>query len=246
VSDDSAWHVSAGHEDAWAALAHQGYALTSDQSIGLPGKFRQNFSGTHFNSWTLHHDEGDRPADRQRARDVIRYQWRDDGPFLQEHDTITITDRAGIPGRREHSRVQLLGDPQARDLIRALLRLVPPGRRQPDSTFSVNLFRTFTNVVTAPHHDDEEFIILYVLERSGAGAETCLYAPGDVTDDGQVTALPVFRQQLNPGDILLFEDKLFKHGTTPLIKPPGGTAERDALVCTVDYWDTYLGASAAN
>jgi hypothetical protein len=244
VSDDSTRHVSVGHEDAWAALGRQGYALIHDRSIGLPEKFRQNFSETYFNSWTLHHDEGDRPVDRQRARDVIRYQWRDGHPHLQRHDSITITDRAGIPGQREHSRVELLDDPQAADLIRAFLRLVPPGRRQPDGTFGVNLFRTFTDVVTAPHHDCEEFVILYVLDRVGSGAETYLYAPNDVTDDGQVIAPPLLRQRLDPGDIFVFEDRLFQHGTTPLTNTPGGAAIRDALVCTVDYRNTYLGATA--
>lgn len=248
MSDDSASHASVGHQDAWAALTRQGYALTSDQSIGLPVKFRQNFTEAYFNPRTLRHDEGDWPADRLRARDVIRYQWRDDrdDPHLQRYENITITDRAGIPGKRDHSRVELLNDPPAKDLIYRLLRLVPPDRRQGDSTFSVNLFRTFTNVVTTPHHDNEEFIILYPLNRMGDGAETSLYPVSDVTetDDGQVLAPPVFRQQLNPGDILIFEDKRFQHETTPLTSPPDGYAVRDALVCTVDYRETYLGAAA--
>ena len=82
-----------------------------------------------------------------------------------------------------------------------------------------------------------------MLDRIGEGAETYLYAPADVTDDGEVKAPPVLRQQLNPGDIIIFEDKMFKHGATPLIKPVDGTARRDVLVCTVDYRDTYLAAS---
>lgn len=245
MSVDPTGHVSVGHEDAWAALARQGYALTSDRLIGLPEKFRQNFSKAYFNSWTLHHDEGDWPVDRLRARDVIRYHRCDDGARLERHDTISLTDRAGIPGKRAHSRVELLEDPQARDLILAFLQLVPPGRRQPDGTLGMNLFRTFTNVVTTPHHDHEEFIILYVLDRVGEGAESYLYAPTDVTNDGQVTAPPVLRQQLNPGDIMIFEDKLFKHGATPLTNPPNGTAMRDALVCTIDFWASYLGAAAS-
>ena len=122
----------------------------------------------------------------------------------------------------------------------ATSELVPPARRQADSTFGVNLFRTFTNVVTKPHHDNEEFIIIYLLDQIGEGAESYLYVPADVTDDGEIKAPPVLRRQLNPGDILIFEDKLFKHGTTPLINPPGGTARRDALACTVDYHGTYL------
>jgi hypothetical protein len=240
MSNDAAPAVTDGHKDAWSALSRQGYALTGDQSIGLPRKFRPNFCQTYFNDWTLRHDAGDWPKDRLRARDVIHYRCHDERYDLQRHDTITITDRAGISGKREHARVELLADPQARDLIHAFLQLVPPGRRQPEGTFGVNLFRTFTNVVTRPHHDNEEFIVIYVLDRIGEGAETYLYAPADVTDDGDVKAPPVLRQQLDPGDIIIFEDKVFKHGATPLINPVGGTARRDVLVCTVDYRDTYL------
>jgi hypothetical protein len=240
VSDDAAQHVSDGHDDVWSALKSQGYAITNDQFIGLSEKFRPNFRGTYFNDWTLRHDEGDWPADRQRARDVIRYEWHDGHLSLRRHEAITITDRADIPGKREHARVQLLDDPQARELIRAFLQMVPLARRQADGTFGVNLFRTFTNVVTKPHHDHEQFIIIYVLDRVGEGAETYLYASADVTDSGEIKAPPVLRQQLNPGDILIFEDTLFKHGATPLINPPGGTARRDVLICTVDDRHTYL------
>jgi len=240
VSDDAIQHVSDGHKDVWSALDSQGYAITNDQSIGLPEKIRPNFRGAYFNDWTLRHDEGDWPVDRWRARDVIRYQWDDARLSLRRHDKITITDRADIPGRREHARVELLDDRQARDLIGALLQLVPPDRRQSDGTFGVNLFRTFTNVVTKPHHDNEQFIIVYVLDRIGEGAETYLYNAADVTDDGEIKAPPVLWQQLDPGDIIIFEDKLFKHGATPLENPPDGTARRDALICTVDRRSTYL------
>ena len=242
MSNDAAWLGLDGREDLWSELASRGYVVTSDRSLGLPEKFRQNFSETYFTEQTLRHDEGDWPVDRMRARDVISYEWDDGLLSLQQHDVITITDRAGIPGKREHARVELLNDPAAEELVRAFLELVPPERRRPKGTFGVNLFRTFTNVVTKPHHDNEEFIILYVLDRVGDGAETYLYHPEDVTDEGQIMADPVLWQQLNPGDIILFEDKRFKHGATPLVNPDGGQAQRDALVCTVDYTSTYLEA----
>jgi 2-oxoglutarate-Fe(II)-dependent dioxygenase family protein len=219
----------------WGSLAEHGYALTSDRSIELPENFRHDFRDRYFNSRTLRHDEGDMPVDRQRARDVVRYRWRDGDLLLNRHESIAITDRAGIPGKREHARVELLEDVRAVDLLHAFLRLVPPDRRQPDGTFGVNLFRTFTNVVTKPHHDNEEFIIIYVIDRIGDGADTHLYLADDVTEDGRV-----LKQQLNPGDIIIFEDALFKHDVSPLIKLPDGTAMRDALVCTVDNKTTYL------
>ncbi|MGH3169897.1 MAG: 2OG-Fe dioxygenase family protein [Trebonia sp.] len=240
MSDNATQHMPDGLSGVWRALETKGYAVTNDQSIGLPDKFRPNFRGAYFNDWTLRHDDGDLPVDRLRARDVIRYQWDDERLSLQRHDAITITDRADIAGRREHARVELLKDPQARELIEALLRLVPVARRQPEGTFGLNLFRTFTNVVTKPHHDNEQFIIIYVLDRVGDGAETYLYDPADVTDSGEINGQPVLRQQLNPGGIIIFEDALFKHGATPLINPDGGATSRDALICTVDYRGTYL------
>ena len=231
-----------GLDRVWAALAGQGYALTTEDEIGLPDKFRDNFRQTYFTDACIRHDQGDWPKDRKRARDVIRYWWIDGALRLEEHDTIALTDRAGISGRREHSRVRLLEDPQAEELIRALLCLAPPGQRRGTGTFGVNLFRTFTDVVTKLHHDNEEFIILYVLDRQGEGAESYLYKPEAVTVEGKPVGEPVLQYQLNPGDILIFNDARFMHGATPLQALPDGTSMRDVLVCTFDYPGTYLAA----
>jgi hypothetical protein len=247
MPDDSSRRLAGGLEEVRAALRDKGYALTSDRAIGLPEGYRENLSLKYYNSDTLHHDAGDFPVDRERARDVVRYTWSDDeAPRLEPFDRITLTDRAGIPGEREHTRVQLLKDPEAEQLIDTLLQLVPPERRQPEGTFGINLFRTYTNVVTTPHHDHEEFVVLYVIDRIGDGAETYLYNPEDVSEDGEILAEPILTQQLNPGDIIIFEDSRFKHGATPLVSPPGGTARRDAFVCTFDYFATYLGRTAVN
>jgi hypothetical protein len=239
VSDESTGTPS-GLEHAWADLNCQGYALTNDQAIGLTERLRTDFREAYFNDSTLRRDEGDRPADRRRARDVIRYKWRDDCLHVQEHETITITDRGDMPGERDHARVMLLDDPRGEELVRALLALVPPHRREPDGTFGVNLFRTFTEVVTRPHRDHERFCVFYVLNRVGGGAETYLYRTDDGTDQDKSAAEPVLSHQLNPGEIIIFEDGLFKHGATRLEPPPGGTAMRDALICTVDHPETYL------
>jgi hypothetical protein len=245
VSDESTG-TSPDLDNVWAALDRQGYALTNDRAVGLSETARNYFRETYFNDSTLQCDEGDRPANRMRARDVIRYQWCDSRLQVQEHDTITITDRGDMAGKRDHARVRILDDPQGEDLVRALLALVPPHRRVPDGTFGVNLFRTFTDVVTKPHRDHEPFCVFYVLDRVGGGAETYLYRIDDGAGQEKPTAEPALRHQLNPGDIIIFEDKLFKHGATPLEPPPGGTAVRDALICTVDHPRTYLGVGAVS
>lgn len=229
-------------EHVWSALAGQGHALTSEDKVGLPEKFRENFVQTYFTEDHIRQDPGDWPVDRKRARDVVRYWWRDGELRLEEHDSIALTDRAGIPGRREHSRVRLLEDPEAERFVRTLLSLVPPLQRKPTGTFGVNLFRTFSDVVTKPHRDNEELIILYVLDRQGEGAESYLYNPDDVTPEGQAIGDPVLWRQLNPGDIMIFDDARFVHGATPLQSLPDGTSRRDVLVCTVDSPETYLTA----
>jgi len=244
MSHASARFAAHRREAIWADLASKGYALTDDGTIGLPERFRATFHQTYFNDFTIRHDEGDRPVDRKRARDVIRYWWRGEGLELQEHDTITITDRAGIDGKRDHRRVELLQDPDAAEMVRTFLSLVPVRLRQSDGTFGVNLFRTFTKVVSKPHRDDEQFVILYVLDRIGDGAESYLYKSKDVSEKGETVANPVFWRQLNPGQILIFDDARFWHGATPLLAQPGKTARRDVVVCTVDYRESYLAASA--
>lgn len=221
-------------------LADQGYALTTEWDIGLPAKCAKNLQGAYFDSGQLRHDKGDYPKDRERARDVILYEWNNGKLTLEEYETIAIWDRSGIKGERVHKRIELLQDRHAKEVVETFLSLVPEGRRQPRGTFGVNLFRTHTDVVTKPHQDKEEFIILYVLNRDGDGAESYLYADDGLGPGFPVNAEPTLHRQLNAGGLMIFEDRRFKHGATQLTPPPGGRATRDVLVCTVDYPTTYL------
>ncbi|HEY3903001.1 MAG TPA: 2OG-Fe dioxygenase family protein, partial [Streptosporangiaceae bacterium] len=220
MSDNSASPVPAELARIRSSLEDCGYAITDEVSIGLPENFRDKFGQAYFNSETLRHDEGDWPIDRERARDVVFYQRRGDDLELHEFETITLTDRAGVEGKRDHARVRLLSDVIAQQFIRTVLAFVPGRIRQEEGTFGINLFRTYTNVVTIPHHDHEQFIITYVIDRIGEGAETYLYRPEDVHADGEIVGKPVLRQQLNPGQMIIFEDKKYKHGATPLVPPP--------------------------
>ena len=239
---DSAPELRRVHEE----VTRYGFALTTESDIGLPVKCGKNLQGTYFNSGQLRHDEGDRPHDRERARDVIYYEWNDGKLTLEEYETIAIWDRSEIEGERIHTRIELLQDPQAKGLIETFLSLVPEDRRRPQGTFGVNLFRTHTDVVSKPHQDEEEFIILYVLDREGDGAESYLYKYDKESMGTEEVGEQVLWQQLNPGDLMIFEDRRFKHGATPLTSPPGGRAKRDVLVCTVDFPTTYLERQPAS
>jgi hypothetical protein len=244
VGDDSSSWSPPDLSHVWKHLAEHGYAVIEDWSIGLADDFLTKFHKKYFTNRRLRRDEGDWPRDRKRARDVIHYTWAGTRLRLREYATIALTDRSGIKGTRLHKRVRVLTDPMAEHLVRTLLCLVPPGRRKPVGTFGINFFRTFTDVVTKPHKDDQQFIILYVMHRNGDGARSYLYRapenPGLKAPDDDSLGELVLDRQLNPGELLIFEDKLFEHGATPLTPASDGTAMRDVLVCTVDYDEAYL------
>ena len=60
MSDEPRHNHIADHKRLWDDVTVQGYALASDQSIGLAETFRQHFHGIYFNERTLRHDEGDK------------------------------------------------------------------------------------------------------------------------------------------------------------------------------------------
>lgn len=246
MSDDSSPSDPPDLSHVWKGLASNGYALIPDWDLGVSDDSREQFHKRYFGDDVLRHDEGDFPPDRKRARDVIHYIWSDSGLELREYETITITDRADIKGKREHKRVEILEDPQAKHLVETLLDLVPPGRRQPEGTLGVNFFRTYTDVVTKPHHDHEEYIFLYLMHRDGGGAESYLYRDYEPFNGGPPDEPALDYRQLSPGELLIFEDSLFTHGATPLEPLPDGTAMRDMIVFTVDYPETYLKPKQAS
>ena len=110
-------------------LTDYGYALTTEWDIGLPPKCAKALRETYFDSGHLRCDEGDRPADRERARDVILYEWKDGDLTLDEYHTIAIRDRSEIKGERIHKRIETLRDEQFKDIVKTLLSLVPEGRQ---------------------------------------------------------------------------------------------------------------------
>jgi hypothetical protein len=217
----------------WESILVHGFARVTDRRIGLPKDFRWKLSETYFNDEVLQSDVPDLPVDRKRARDVIYYEWDTPRLHLSEYKDILIKNRGDIPGERQHSRALLLENDYARDLVTACLSLIPAQFRRDRGTFGVNLFRTYTNVVTRPHQDNEEFIIIYVLDKIGGGARSYLYS----SDNPEKR---IFFETLRPGDILIFRDSDFLHGATPLKPRANQSTQRDAIICTVDYPSTYL------
>ncbi|MEV6851560.1 2OG-Fe dioxygenase family protein [Actinoplanes sp. NPDC051411] len=210
-------------------LTDRGYAVAGDTDLGLDPEIRRHIVQNYFTEKVL---ESDHPAvhlDRDRARDVIRYAWDGDHLRVRENDRIDIINRSGFAGPRTPNRVELLREGYMETWVRAMIGLIPPHLRQAEGTFGVNFMRTRTTVVSGPHHDDEEYVIVYVADKHGEGAETTLH---DVADPSKI----IHRVTLAPGDLIVFRDAAYLHNASPLT---GGHAQRDALVCTVNYPDTY-------
>jgi hypothetical protein len=213
-------------------LAKHHFAFVTDAELGLPVELRSHIAARFFTDEVL---EGDHPAvhqDRDRARDVIRYTWSRDGLTLKEHDEVEIRDRSGFAGTRSVTRVWLLDDPHMRTWIETVLALVPSHLRQEDGTFGVNFFRTRNTVVAGPHQDDEEYVLVYVVDKCGGGAESTLH---NVADPEEI----IYKVTLEPGDLLIFRDDTFLHSVSPLTATGSAPTRRDAIVCTVNYPDTY-------
>ncbi len=213
---------------AWNDMLADGFHLGDERELGLTADFRREFHAAFFTPDIVRRYDGDIPADRERAREVIRYDWAsEDEVELASHHTVAI-DRAGREGPRDFDRIDLLSHPGFREWTTGMLSRVPQQHRLSKGTFGVNLFRTRTKVVTGPHQDHERFIVIYVLDKAGDGAETSLH---DIADESIVA-----KTVLQPGDFVIFDDTRFKHSASPLV---GVDARRDVLVCTVNYAGTY-------
>lgn len=220
-------------ELTWKGVRECGYAVLSDEMIKISAKFRARFLREYFNERVLRRYADDTPADRERARDVLRYRWvAENRLHLEPHHTISLDHRHGRRGPCEFIRTELAGDREFCSWVSAVLSLVPPERRRARGTVGINLLRTHTQVVTGPHQDHEEFIIIYVMNKLGDGAETRLHAFDNVEDI-------VYQSTLAPGEFIIFDDARFYHSATSLSDTGSGNAQRDVIVCTIDYPTTY-------
>ncbi|WP_460699084.1 2OG-Fe dioxygenase family protein [Nocardia thraciensis] len=237
--DDPA-QILRGLEGVHNDLHRDGYSIVDEALLGIDSAVRRRIAHRYFHEGVLKPESHDAyPPDRLRARDVVRYEWTHDESALKlaEHDDISIVTPADLIGvhphlqRRVYERVRVLDDSNFGAVVRGMLELVPPDRRYRRGTFSVNLFRTSTNVVSGPHQDGDQYVFVYVIDKNALGGETVLYT----TERRRVVSV-----NLQPGQLLVFEDARFLHSATPL-RPESGTtaARRDTLVCTVNKPETY-------
>lgn len=210
------------------AIRRDGYAFIGDGELALGAGFRRDVVERYFGR--LQRDLVDVHPNRGRLRSVFRYQRRGERFELSEQAFVDIVNR-NHQGVRRYPRVELGDDPGVVRFVRTALSLLPPEQSPSASTFSINLFRTHGAVTMGPHRDHERYVVVHVLRKVGGGAHTVLY-------DGRDQTREVTTVCLEEGDTMILEDRRFYHHVTPLVSL-GEPCVRDALVCTVDYPQTY-------
>jgi hypothetical protein len=208
-------------------LIEHGYAIISETDIDGMAKTRQHMM-IYFSRNILKRPGNDTPPDRERARDVILYEWHPSLGSVRLVESNDVVVRRPNGDRDEYARVRLLESPIGYQFAATILSLIPACWRQRSGALGVNFLRTFTDVVTKPHQERSgQFIGIWVIDKVGEGAETYLY---DYFTPGRL----VLKRLLRPGDLIILNDELFLHGAAPL-EPVDGRAQRDALNFTIHF-----------
>jgi len=221
------------------SLETDGYVYTNDAALGLPSHLHRHIDAQFFERSTLGPEvAGVPPRDRLRTRDVVEYRRKSGSLVLREHSTNDMRAVADSAGAREYKRVLTLDDPMLVAWMSTLLMLIPPEEQLTSGVIGMNFVRTFTDLVGWKHQDGEEFSCVYVTAREGGGACTSLH-PIDDPDE------TLFDVVLMPGDWLVFRDRDFKHGASPLEpRSEGEKPHRDAIVALVHYAESRPGAAS--
>ncbi|HEY4160435.1 MAG TPA: hypothetical protein VGM08_00035 [Candidatus Saccharimonadales bacterium] len=231
-----------------AELIRRNYVFTTDEALGFGPELRKHLVTDYFDTDLVRRHEGDKPADRERARDVLYYERtglgdpRGYGLALGEHSTAVIFDRKSwlspVTGERQISRVEVMQDRQLAEFAAAALSVLPLGQQYKTGTFSINFFRTHSNVVSGPHHDNQTLVMIYVVDKRGADVVNRLIPELGMTAIREhCPGISVYYDKvLQPGDILMFFDDAYAHD---VIGSLGQEAHRDVLVCTADHPTAY-------
>lgn len=149
-----------------------------------------------------------RGAGKMHARDVIEFRREEALAGAVSEITASpsiafVTEQGNVID--DFSRMPMATFGQT--LIRALLRLIPQEDLPMKGRMSADYFRYSAGLSLGPHQDKfGRWVMIWCLSNDSAqGGESTLEAL-----DGS----PVLRGQLQPGDLLVFDDEKFRHGLT--------------------------------
>jgi hypothetical protein len=190
-----------------AELDEHGWCLTSAADLGWPGP------QAVLDAFGSALAPDPRAPGKMHARDVITYR----AGSLAEASSAAFTTEAGQV-IDDFSRFRLLDQEFGWFAAAAVLGLIPPEHRRESGTLTADLFRYEAGIESAAHRDGfGEYVVIWVLARSGSGGESFLLRDGR----------EVFSRALEPGEVLIFRDELFQHGARAM---RGSGASRDVLI----------------
>ncbi len=184
----------------------------------MPGVLAPLFSALEADLFAIHRT-------RRRARAKFDFHVAESGDvYFCESAGVTIFDKTGFHGPREHKRVHALRASGVAELCLSVLSLSLGRRAYRCGYVALDIFRTVDDVVYGFHRDGEHFVGIYCVRRFCNGAQTQLARDGAGTDI-------VFDAVLHEGDLLFFDDAQVFHHTTPLLADPDGApTQRDVVI----------------
>lgn len=223
-------------------LQDRGFAHTHDESLGLPLDLPEHLEKVFFTDDHLGPEvEGVPPYDRMRARDVVEYERRGGQIALAEFITSAQPVNFDHSYDRVYNRPYALEDDLQARWVATLLSMVPLPERDTHGTIGINYTRTFNYVVGWAHQDATSFSAIYVTKRETKGATTILH-PRDKNNPTEFrTELISYGVTLEPGEYLIFDDRMYKHNVTPLEpRHPGDDGKyRDTIIGQIQRSSNY-------
>jgi|GEM_PF-2270456 len=233
-------------------LALKHFAILDDEILGEFGTiFRTHLLDGYFNNPSVvRAHEHDVPRDRKRARAVARVAFLDSGTIISGQDIIYLTQPGVYLGEhttnavhhnpdpaiirpKEYSKIEIFKDPWLLQFISHLNELIPEQERALTTTFGINAFRTHSDVVSKPHQDGVNYVVVYVVDIKGNTPRTRLYPIDHIS--GTPNERPKISKQLQPGQLIIFKDSQYRHYTSALTSYTSEDPQRDVMVFTADY-----------
>lgn len=220
------------------ALGSKRYVVVPED-LAISKEERLALCSSVFGQDQLEADRPDIHPHRLRADAILTFEWHNDdvkimlGPnaAADSENRQVIRYTANTQGDREYKRLRVLESSSLCALLLRICQLVPKEVRRSRGLLGVHAFRTFKEIVFAPHRDGSadapvDWVVSYVVNRRGDGGESRL------TLDPAGAHL-VARSVLGPGELMMHHDATFFHYVTPLVSSDGLAPEREVIIVTV-------------
>lgn len=224
--------------------------IVRDSAFGIDGLTRPAIKDIFDR--TVQRVEGDKPEGRERALWMGQVALKTEGYLPTSSDIGIINHPATRPKWRNkddidtrpevYPRVDAMNEPALQLFIDGVINLIPRETMPNPTTVGLNLFRTHGKVLNSGRHQDNEmYAVTYVVDVQGndknLGAVSSLYRWDRF--DQRFSDRETVRRRLRPGEILIFKDSQYEHDVTAINPDATGFSQRDAVIMTVNYQNSY-------